>query len=285
MTSDEKFAATDDSHAGGARAAVRRLVEHHLFERAILTVICLNAATLGLETSDAAMAAAGPLILGFDRVALAIYVVELALKMYACRADFFRSGWSLFDLAIVGIALLPTQGGLAVLRALRILRALRLVSGVSSMRKVVHGLLQAIPGMSSIIALLGLVFYVASVIATKLFQGAFPEWFGSIGASAYSLFQIMTLESWSMGIVRPVMDVYPYAWIFFVAFILLTSFTVLNLFIAVIVTAMQTQHESEMREAQTSAQGERSRMLEEIAALRADVARLLERLPDVPPPR
>lgn len=285
MTTDENVNEGPAAARGGRRAAVRRLVEHPAFERAILAVICVNAATLGLETSETAMAAAGPLILGFDRVALAIYVVELALKMFAYRADFFRSGWNLFDLGIVGIALLPTQGGLAVLRALRILRALRLVSGVASMRKVVHGLLQAIPGMSSIIALLGLVFYVASVIATKLFQAAFPEWFGSIGASAYSLFQIMTLESWSMGIVRPVMEVYPYAWIFFVAFILLTSFTVLNLFIAVIVTAMQTQHESEMREAQTTAQGDRGRMLEEIAALRADVARLAERLPGGPPPR
>lgn len=265
-----------------ARQAVRAFVEHRAFERAILAVICLNAVTLGLETSGAAMAAAGPIILLADKAALAIFVIEIGLKLFAYRLGFFRSGWNLFDLAIVSVALLPSGGGLSVLRALRILRALRLVSGVASMRKVVHGLLQAIPGMGSIIALLALVFYICSVIATKLFQDSFPQWFSDLGASAYSLFQIMTLESWSMGIVRPVMEVYPYSWIFFVTFILLTSFTVLNLFIAVIVNAMQSQHEADLREAEHTAQDERTRMFDEIAALRADIARLSEKLPEGP---
>jgi voltage-gated sodium channel len=263
-----------------ARRAVRAIVENRTFERAILAVICLNAVTLGLETSPAAMAAAGTLILLLDKAALAIFVVEIAMKLFAFGRGFFRNGWNLFDLAIVSIALLPSEGGLSVLRALRILRALRLVSGVESMRKVVHGLLKAIPGMGSIIALLALVFYVCAVIATKLFNEAFPQWFGDLGSSAYSLFQIMTLESWSMGIVRPVMEVYPFAWVFFVTFILLTSFTVLNLFIAVIVNAMQSQHEADLRAAETTAHDERTRMLEELVALRADVARLAERLPE-----
>lgn len=260
------------------RQRLRTLVEHPLFERAIIIVICLNAATLGLETSPTAMAAAGPLILALDKIALGIFVVELAMKLFVYRRDFFRNGWNLFDLAVVSIALLPSEGGLSVLRALRILRALRLISGIASMRKVVHGLLKAIPGMGSIIALLALVFYICAVIATKLFKDAFPQWFGDLGASAYSLFQIMTLESWSMGIVRPVMESYPYAWIFFVTFILLTSFTVLNLFIAVIVTAMQSQHEADVREAETAAHDERVRMLDELIALRGDVARLSEKM-------
>ena len=259
-----------------SREAVCRFVEHPLFERTILLIICLNAVTLGLETSDAAMGAAGPLILAFDKAALGIYVLELALKMYAYGWRFFRNGWNLFDLVIVGVALLPSEGSLAVLRALRILRALRLVSGIASMRKVVHGLLQAIPGMSSIIALLALVFYISSVIATKLFQDAFPEWFGSLGASAYTLFQIMTLESWSMGVVRPVMEQFPYSWVFFVTFILLTSFTVLNLFIAVIVTAMQSQHEADIREAEAAATDERTRMLQELTAIRQELERMRE---------
>ncbi|WP_417516958.1 ion transporter [Minwuia sp.] len=261
------------------RMKVKALVEHKTFERAILAVICLNAVTLGLETSSTAMAAAGPLILMLDRAALAIFVIEIALKLLAYGRGFFRSGWNVFDFAIVAVALLPSEGGLSVLRALRILRALRLISGVESMRKVVHGLLKAIPGMGSIIALLALVFYICAVIATKLFKESFPNWFGNLGESAYSLFQIMTLESWSMGIVRPVMDVYPFAWIFFVTFILLTSFTVLNLFIAVIVNAMQSQHEADIREAETVAHDERARMLDELVGLRADVARLAERLP------
>lgn len=274
MTADDRPSPETDAR----RDRLRRLVESPLFQRTILAVICFNALTLGLETSDTVMAAAGPVLLAFDRLALAIFVVELGLKIFVYRGSFFRDGWNVFDFVIVGIALLPSEGGLSVLRALRILRALRLVSGIPSMRKVVHGLLQAIPGMSSIIALLGLVFYICSVIATKFYADAFPQWFGSLGKSAYTLFQIMTLESWSMGIVRPIMQEYPLSWLFFVTFILITSFTVLNLFIAVIVNAMQVQHEADVRAAETTAHDERSRMLEELTNLRGDIARLEARL-------
>ncbi len=267
----------DERNPAGAstlQGRLRRLVESRIFQRTILAVIVLNAITLGLETSEAAMAAAGPLLLTLDRAALVIFVLELALKLFVYRLSFFRDGWNVFDFVIVSVALVPSDGGLSVLRALRILRALRLVSGISSMRKVVHGLFQAIPGMSSIIALLGLVFYICSVMATKLFGQAFPDWFGTLGTSAYSLFQIMTLESWSMGIVRPIMEVYPFSWLFFVTFILLTSFTVLNLFIAVIVNAMQSQHEADLRAAENTAHDERARLLEEMTNIRSDLARM-----------
>jgi voltage-gated sodium channel len=152
----------------------------------------------------------------------------------------FRDGWNTFDFLIVAIAWLPATGPLAVLRALRIMRVLRLLSVVPQMRAVVGALFHALPGMGSIVAVLSLIFYVASVMATKLFGPGFPDLFGSIGASMYSLFQVMTLESWSMGIVRPVMEVYPGAWAFFVPFIVITSFSVLNLFIALIVNSMQS---------------------------------------------
>lgn len=262
------------STGAGLRGRIARFIEAPHAQQAILAVIVLNAVTLGLETSSSAMQAAGGLILALDRVALAIFVAELLAKLYAWRGAFFHSGWNVFDLIVVGIGLVPAGGGFTVLRALRVVRVLRLVSGVPSMRKVVQALLAAIPGLGSIIALLGLVYYVASVIATKLFGASFPEWFGSVGESAYSLFQIMTLESWSMGIVRPVMEVYPQAWLFFVAFILLTSFTVLNLFIAIIVNAMQSQHDAERAVAEGQARDERAEMAAGIVTLRADVARI-----------
>jgi voltage-gated sodium channel len=116
------------------------------------------------------------------------------------------------------------------------------------MRSVVSALIGALPGMGSIAAVMSVVFYISAVLATNLFGAAFPDWFGSIGASAFSLFQIMTLESWSMGIVRPVMEVYPWAWAFFVPFILVTTFAVLNLVVAVIVNSMQALHEAEQEE-------------------------------------
>ena len=212
-----------------------------------------------------------------DHIILGVFVVEIAVRMLVHGAKFWRDPWSLFDFSVVAIALVPATGNLSVLRALRIIRALRLISAIKSMRRVVGGLLHAIPGMGSIVALLGLVFYVFSVMATKLFGADFPQWFGSIGESAYSLFQIMTLESWSMGIVRPVMEVHSWAWAFFVPFILITSFTVLNLFIGIIVDAMQTQHEAEEAEEQANTKADLDEILEEIRALRAEVKSLRSR--------
>jgi voltage-gated sodium channel len=178
-----------------------------------------------------------------------LFSIELLLKFYVYRFRFFRSGWNLFDLAIVGIAWAPTSGALTVLRALRILRVLRLISVVPQLRRVVSAIGHSIPGMVSVVGVLGLIFYVASVLATKLF-GTYPdpnmqEWFGSIGASAYTLFQIMTLESWSMGVVRPTMELFPWAWSFFIPFIIITSFAVLNFFIGIIVDSMQIVQKQE----------------------------------------
>jgi voltage-gated sodium channel len=249
------------------RQRLQNWLESRMFERFIITVIVINAIGLGLETSPAIMAAIGPAVQVIDRIAIAIFVVEIALKLFAYRLGFFRNGWNIFDLAIVSAALIPAGEQFSVLRALRILRALRLISVVPSMRKVIVGLFKAIPSIGTVIVMLVLLFYISAVMATKLFGQAFPEWFGNLGLSLYSLFQIMTLESWSMGIVRPVMEVYPYAWAFFVPFILLTSFIVLNLFIGVIVNAMAEATEDE-------AHSEREMILIELRGLREDVAAL-----------
>jgi voltage-gated sodium channel len=190
------------------------------------------------------------------------------------RLAFFRDPWRIFDLVVVGVALVPAGGNLSVLRALRILRVLRLVSVIPSLRRVVTGFIAALPGMGSIILLMGLVYYVFSVMATKLFASAFPDWFGTIGKSAYSLFQVMTLESWSMGIVRPVMEVYPYAWLFFIPFIICTTFTVLNLFIGIIVSAMQAEHDEEATAERSALHDEQETILEEIRSLRDEIRRL-----------
>ncbi len=244
---------------------IKSLIESSLFQNAIMAVIVINAIVIGLETSAGMMASFGPVLIALDQIAITIFVVEILLKLLVYRLQFFRSGWNNFDFVIVSAALLPLGGNFAILRALRIVRAFRLVSAMPKMRQVVQGLLSAIPSMGSVILLLGLIFYVAAVMATKLFGGSFPQWFGSVGASLYSLFQIMTLESWSMGIVRPIMEVYPWAWAFFVPFVLVTSFVVLNLFIAIIVNAMHEEADEEQ-----SAQ--RDIILEEIRGLRQEVA-------------
>lgn len=244
------------------------------WEYFIIAVILVNSVTLGLETDPRILAAAGPLLHVVDKLILAIFVAEIAARLIAFRLRFFRDPWSIFDFAIVAVALFPASGPFQVLRALRVLRVLRLISIVPSLRRVIGGLFAALPGMGSIFVLAFLLFYVAAVMATNLYGASFPEWFGSLGASLYSLFQVMTLESWSMGIVRPVMEVHPHAWLFFVPFILVSTYAVLNLFIGVIVSAMQEEGEAEAQADQLSGQVQNAEILAELKSLRAEIAAL-----------
>ena len=218
---------------------IHNFLERPLVRNGILGVILFNAILLGLDTSQTMKSMFGGLIDWLDTLCLTIFVIEIILKLVAYRFGFFKSGWNVFDLIIVGISLVPGAEGLSVLRALRILRLLRVVSVAPSLRRVVEGFVTALPGMGSVFVLMALIFYIGSVMATKLFGASFPDWFGTLGLSAYSLFQIMTLESWSMGIVRPVMEEFPYAWAFFVPFIMVTTFAVVNLLVGLIVNSMQ----------------------------------------------
>lgn len=226
-------------------------IESDKVQISITALIVINAIVLGLETSPSVVLSYGSLLSLLDTVILAVFIIEIAIKMAYRGLGFFKNGWNVFDFLVVSIALIPASGPFAVVRALRILRVLRLLSMVPQMRTVVQAFIMAIPGMLSIVALILLIFYVSAVLATNLFGQDFPVWFGHIGRSMYSLFQIMTLESWSMGIVRPIMELYPYAWVFFVPFILLTSFAVINLFIGVIVDSMQSQHRQVSNELKT----------------------------------
>ena len=221
------------------RLRLKQIIEARTTQLIIIALIILNAIVLALETSATAVMAYGTTLKLVDQILLGVFVVELFLKAFAQGRQFYKDPWNIFDATVVGIALLPATGSLSILRSLRILRILRLISAVPSLKRVVNALLKAVPGMGSVVLLLAVIYFIFSVIATKFFGAAFADWFGDIGKSAYTLFQIMTLESWSMGIVRPVMTQFPLAWIFFIPFILITSFAVLNLFIGIIVDAMQ----------------------------------------------
>lgn len=206
---------------------------------AITAVIVLNAIVLGLETNSFAMTRYGGFLVAIDRFCLAVFLVEIGIKLFAYRLDFWRSGWNVFDALVVGIALVPGAGPWAVLRSLRVLRVLRLLTVVPALRKVVAAFLHSIPGLGGVAAVMSIFFYTSGILATQFFRDTHPEWFGTLGRSLYSLFQIMTLESWSMGIVRPLMQDHPWAWAFFVPFITIATFTILNLFIGIIVSTMQ----------------------------------------------
>lgn len=234
------------------RLKLKAFIEAAPIQKFIITLILINAAILGLQTDADIVAQWGGLLHGLDVVILSVFVIEIALRLVVHRFSFFRDPWSVFDFLVVAIALVPASGPFEVLRALRVLRVLRLLTMVPSMRRVVAGMLKAVPGLGSVGAIMSIIFYVSAVMATNLFGEAFPEWFGSLGASAYTLFQVMTLESWSMGIVRPVMEVYPHAWLFFLPFILIATFTMLNLLMAVIVNAVQDVQQAELEHAQHS---------------------------------
>lgn len=269
-------------HAARWRLRVAQFVEASRVQAFIIGVIVLNAAVLGLETNAALMNSSwGGVLVMVDRLCLAIFVAELALKLAAYRGLFWRSGWNWFDLAVVAVALAPGAGPWAVLRALRVLRVLRLLTVIPQLRRVVAAFLHAIPGLTGVIAVMSIFFYTAGVLATKLFGGAHPQWFGTLGESLYTLFQVMTLESWSMGIVRPVMETHPWAWAFFVPFIVIATFTILNLFIGIIVSTMQelAVAEGEAKAASTASANANAKDPKAVLArIEADLAELRRQL-------
>lgn len=278
-----------DGAGGSPRQWLRRFLESRHCQLFIAIVILVNAACVGLETSIPVRQSAGPLLDWAGQAALAVFVVEIVLRIAAYGWRFFLSSWNWFDFVIVAVTAWPALPNISVMRTLRILRALRFFSVVPQLRNVVQAMLSAIPSMASILFLLVLWFYVAGVLATRFFGAAFDEWFGTIGRSMYSLFQIMTLESWSMGIVRPVMKEFAWAWAFFVPFIIFTTFTMLNLFIAVLVSATQSQQAAEDKAAELAKPPEPDAapaLAQQIQLLRAEIADLRQSLrparPDAP---
>jgi voltage-gated sodium channel len=247
-------------------------------ERVIMSLIVVNAVILGLETSKTMMASYGWLLEILDHIILAVFVVEIAARVTVHRLAFFRDPWSVFDFIVIGIALVPATETFSVLRSLRVLRVLRLITGVPTLRRVVAGLLAALPGMGSIVFLIGLIYYVFAIMATKLFGGDNPNLFGTLGDSLFTLFTVMTLEGWTNDVAKPVMQNHPYAWVFFVVYIVITTFMVLNLFIGVVVNAMQeeaSKADAEEREVEREMiQEEAAPILAAVKGLRTEVAEL-----------
>ena len=256
------------------RLRLAERVESPRVQHFIVAVILVNAAILGLETSRGAMAAAGTLLVAADKLCLAVFCVEIGARLLAYRWAFWRSGWNIFDFAVVAVALVPGAGPWAVLRSLRVLRVMRLLTVVPSLRKVVAAFLHAIPGLGGVLLLMSVFLYTSAVLAVNFFGEKFPQWFGSLGGSLFSLFQILTLEGWA-DMAREIMAVYPWAPLFFIPFIIIATFTVLNLFIGIIVSTMQ---ELSMRPEETglAAPEDTARILQR---LEPDLRELLARMP------
>lgn len=256
------------------RTYIRNFVELAYFKNFIVFLIVLNGIAMGLETSHALMNTWSHYLHLLDKAIIAIFTVEVALRIYAYRVGFFKDPWSLFDFFIVAISLMPSSGAFDILRILRVLRLFRLITVVPQMRKIVSALLSVIPGMASIAALMMLFFYIFAIMAFHLYGTTFPEWFGTLGDSFYTLFQVMTLESWSMGIVRPIMEKHPYAWSFFIPFIFIVTFIMINLIVAVVVDAMNVMNKEEEEHIIEEVKNCDDTTKEELVALRAEIAEL-----------
>jgi len=258
---------------------LRKVIEDPRTDRVIMALIVFNAITLGIETSERAMTQYGTLLSLLDRLVIGIFVVEILTRLVVQRLAFFKDGWNIFDAFVVGIALAPATSAFSVLRAFRVLRVLRLITAVPALQRVVGGLIKALPGMGSILLLIALIFYVCAVMAVNLYGREYPDLFGTLGASLYTLFTIMTLEGWVESVVNPIMEEYPNAWLFFIPFIIVTTFMVLNLFIGIIVNAMQEEHaKTEAEERQAERQVERDMMHAETAPLMRKIEELREEI-------
>ncbi|XVV07666.1 ion transporter [Actinosynnema sp. CA-248983] len=244
------------------RERVAAIVDGRRCQQFVIAVIVVNAIALGCETSPALVAAYGGLLTSVDHIALTLFVVELVARLYAHRARFFRDPWNCFDFVVVGVSLLPAAGPLSVIRSLRILRALRLVSMVPSMRRVVSALVRSVPGLLSLSGLLLLMLYVGAVVAHNLFSAGGDERFADLGSTVLTLFQITTGDGWS-DLMRDLMVAQPLAWVFFVCYLLVGTFTMLNLFIAVVCSAMESDADSPDQQ-----------VLKEVQALRDEVRRM-----------
>ena len=256
------------------RNRIEDFMENPWVQNFLVFLILLNAVILGLETDADIMDKMWPQLHSIDHAILWIFIAELALLITARGWRFFLDAWSLFDFLVVAIALVPATGSLSVLRALRVLRILRLINKVESMRRVVGALLSSLPGLGSVFGLILIIFYVSAVIATNMFGESFPDRFGSLSTSFYTLFQVMTLEGWSEEIARPVMGVFPSSWIFFLVFIFISTFIVVNLFVAVIVDSINSAKEEVDHE-----QGVTTKhIIESLNGLRSELAELKEQL-------
>jgi len=256
------------------KQTIQTLVESSKFQNFIMALIILNGITMGMETSKSLALKYDIFFSLFNTIVLSIFTIEIILRIFVYKTSFFKDPWSIFDFVIIAISLVPTSAGFEIFRVLRVLRLFRLITVVPQMRKIIVALLSVLPGIGSIAALLTLFFYIFALMATQLYGEAFPQWFGTLGDSFYTLFQVMTLESWSMGIVRPIMELYPLAWVFFVPFIFMSTFIIVNLIIAIVVDAMNEMNTEEEEAIVQEIQSGDDTMQQEILNLRSDIQEL-----------
>lgn len=265
---------------------LRDFIESKGFQNTILAVIIINSIIMGLQTSSKIVEATNGVLEILDMICLGIFVVELVLKLIAYGGKFFTDGWNIFDTVIVGMSFVSGLQFFAMfrifrvlkvfrsLKALKSLRSLKLVSWLGKLRNIITAIGKSIPGIVWSAALLLLTYYVFAIIGVTMFGEKFYDWFGTIGKAMYTLFQVMTLESWSMGISRPVMEVFPYAWLYFVPFVLIASFIMMNVVVGIVVNAISEVTDETKREEMEELPSDEKALREELAQLKEHIAKV-----------
>jgi voltage-gated sodium channel len=252
----------------------QKIVAKPSFEYLIIALILLNALILGLETVPELKQQFGTLLSLASTLILALFILEVIIKLIAVAPQFgkyFGNGWNLFDFSIVVLSLIPLSSEYAMIaRLFRLLRVLRLISTIPQLRLIVSTLIRSIPGMAHVMILLLLLFYVYAITGYHLFHQAIPEHWGTLGKSLLTLFTISTLEGWA-DLLKACMEVTPFAWIYFISFIILSTFIIINLFIAIVLDNMEkAKHETleEIQEDQDELLGEIEQLENQLKQLR-----------------
>ena len=257
----------------------QRVVDAPWFNWGVMGIIVLNAIVLGLETSPWLMALAGAWLEGANQFFLGLFILEACVKITAVwpkPSRYFKDGWNAFDFLVIVVCLLPSTGELATLaRLVRLLRVLRLVSALPELRLIVATLVRSIPSMFNVLCLMSIIFYIYALAGYHLFHDIDPTHWRSLGISALTLFRVVTLEDWT-DVMYAAMNHYWWAWAYFVSFVVLGTFVVVNLFIAVVLNNLDEAKSERLR--QLTAPPSREDLLRELRATRDSLARLEERL-------
>ena len=270
--------------SAGLIQIARRVADAPWFHWGITGCIGANALVIGLDTSVFLAARYGAWFHAANQVFLGIFVLEAAIKIAACWPKphrYFRDGWNVFDFTIIVVSLLPSTGELATLaRVARLLRVLRLVSALPELRLIVTTLVRSIPSMFNVICLMSIIFYIYAVAGYHLFHDIDPTHWRTLGISALTLFRIATLEDWT-DVMYAAMEGYWWAWAFFVSFVVIGTFVIINLFIAVVLNNLDEAKAERLRQLTTPPS--REDLLRELRATQQSLTRLEARLRDMPP--
>nr|WP_245746063.1 ion transporter [Evansella caseinilytica] len=248
------------------------VVEHRYFTRTIISLILFNAVVVGLETHEGLYSKYKDVFYKIDLALLWIFTVEIIIRILAAPRlqGFFKNSWNWFDIIIVSAGhLFIGAHFVTVLRILRVLRVFRAISVIPSLRKLVDALLLTIPSLGNIMLLMSIIFYIFGVTGTMLFREVAPEYFGSLQLSLLTLFQVVTLESWASQVMRPIFDVHPWSWIYFVAFVLVGTFVIFNLFIGVIVNNVEKSEATDKNDEETATHREVVELRKQVQELKA----------------